>query len=764
MVTAVSLVVCRSLERETRNALKDFKQREVRLYSYADQCMSPPADLHDLFSRNEIPEITSEQSFGIIIGGGCIRKAAENKIKDTQLAISYKNFCGEYIFPPSFLDEYLNEGYYIVTSGWLFRWKENLESFGFKDDAFKEFMDECSSGILLLDTGLYEIEKKIDDFQSKTGLPVKVVKTGLDYFKTVLHKILLEKILEFERDEYRRQNDTLNKRLADYAMVFDLFQDIISLREEQLIIERFSEITSMITAPKEINYLTVQDGAVIKTGTDISLESFKELENFSKSEQEVLVVPKTAGLLGKVRHGKELVGLIGIKGVMFPKYLERYLGILQGVISFIGLAVGNARSFYQTRKLVEELQDSNENAVLMNNQLEEALESAKVSTQRAVEANQVKSRFIANVSHEIRTPLHGIMGILELLKSNPGGESSEEYITLAEKSGNLLLSLINELIDAAKLDTGKMTLEPVPFNLLDLLTTIYRTFKNQAEQKNVKLILRVDKAVPEYVKGDSRRLSQILFNLLGNALKFTEKGEIEIDADVPYKDFADSKTKTVTISVKDTGIGIPENKLDDIFTPFSQVESGSTRRYEGTGLGLSIAKNLSFLMNGDLAAESKLGKGSVLTLTVPLEIIDESSVTTVTPVNNISLPRKQGRVLIVEDDNINGLISRMMVNRFGYSTELARTGSEAVELVSSGRFDLVILDCYLPDMEGWDVTMKIRNLREGAAEIPIIGSSAAADKNLISRWKKAGINDILSKPYTPQDLHTILDKWMNRKT
>jgi len=744
----ISLVVCKTLEQETRAVIEDFSCREVSLSAYGPACSLSCSHLDDFLRQFNLLENTLQSSRCVLLGGNCIKGFSSRTIRDVYYSVHGKGFCAEFLIDPAQLTSYVKEGYYVVTPGWLRNWKFHIEKWGFNEEGSKDFFKECSAGILLLDTGIdSKSSRHLEDFKNTIGLPVKTISIGYEYYRNLLNSILLKNVLEEEREDFQKQNDSLSKRVADYAMMCDLFQDVIYIKEEHAIIEQLIEIISMMTAAKYGYYGVIKDShvcEVIGNAPDDSMEKAFQIENGPESQ----ILPGKNGYYIKIRYGEDLVGILAVEEVMFPEYLERYLGMLQGVSGFIGLAVGNARSFDQIQVLVDDLRNSNLEISQMNKKLEQALESAKFSTQKAISANQSQSRFIANVSHEIRTPLHGIMGILELLKSNPQGESNEEYILLAEKSGKLLLSLINELIDAAKIEAGKMTLDAKPLDLIDLIHTIFRMFKNQSEKKDVKLLLRIEQDVPEAVMGDSNRITQILNNMISNAIKFTEEGEIEITVGAEKDTESSNKDiYLVKISVRDTGIGIPEDKIEEIFNPFSQIDTGSTKNYDGAGLGLSISKNLARLMNGDLHAESKPGEGSVFTLELPLQLSK----------------KKPGRVLIVEDDRINGLITRMMVNRFGYSADIAKSGKEAVEKIKSGGFDLILMDCYLPDIKGYEAVKKIRGMINGSAGIPVIATSAAREEELLKKCRESGMVDHLSKPFTPKDLEHILQKWILKK-
>lgn len=357
--------------------------------------------------------------------------------------------------------------------------------------------------------------------------------------------------------------------------------------------------------------------------------------------------------------------------------------------------------------------------------------------------------FLANVSHEIRNPLNAIIGITHLLEDNPSPQDSKEYIKALLQTSESLLGIVNNLMDFSKLESGKLDLEKRP---VDLRRTIKHSIFGQkalARAKDIDLELMVDPNLPPLLLVDSVKLGQVMINLVSNAIKFTEEGSVKIHLELLQQDAEGAK---VRFAVRDTGIGIPANKLENIFKAFDQGSGGINLNYGGTGLGLSISKSLVRMMGGELKVSSKEGQGAEFYFVLPLEVLRDP-VLGEHPEDAVEASIKDLRVLLVDDNKLNRMVVQKNLERWGISCELAQNGQEALEEVQQQDFDVILMDLHMPVMNGFEAARAIKNLPgEKFRQLEIIALSAATDHLYQERIKAAGISDFINKPFKPKEL------------
>ncbi len=404
-------------------------------------------------------------------------------------------------------------------------------------------------------------------------------------------------------------------------------------------------------------------------------------------------------------------------------------------------AVFVARDITKLKKIEKELTDARIEA-------ESATEIAREAKSKAENAMQAKQHFLSNMSHEILTPMNAIIGFTKVISKTDLTEKQQEYVAAIKTSGDTLIVLINDILDLAKVDAGKMTFEQVPFELSLSISAMLHLFETKIQEKNLLLVKEYDEKIPQMLLGDPVRLNQIIINLVSNAVKFTSRGKITVSARLLNED---ARMVYIELAVKDTGIGIAKNKIASVFENFQQASSGTSRLYGGTGLGLAIVKQLVEMQGGSISVKSVLDEGSRFSIRLSFQ---KTKITAKSEPEKAVLDHsvKNIKVLVAEDIALNQLLMRTLLDDFGFEYDIAGNGKIAIEKLQAKSYDIILMDLQMPEMNGFEATEYIRNKMN--SKIPIVALTADVTTVDLAKCKSVGMDDYISKPVDERLLYS----------
>jgi PAS domain S-box-containing protein len=472
------------------------------------------------------------------------------------------------------------------------------------------------------------------------------------------------------------------------------------------------------------------------TGSDF-FDYFTEQHKAGEVYQEVFAKGSIANSPLTLRHKSGKLTDVLFNGSVYKD--DR--GNIQGVVIV-------ARDVTVQKRIENELIEAKVFAEIASLIAEKAKSKAESATQIAENAVKAKQQFLSNMSHEIRTPMNAIIGFTKVVLKTNLTAKQKEYLTAIKMSGDLLIVLINDILDLAKVDAGKMTFEQIPFKMALSISAMLHLFETKIQEKNLTLVKEYDTKIPEVLVGDPVRLHQIILNLVGNAVKFTTKGKITVSVCLLSED--DEKA-TIEFAVSDTGIGIQENKIGKIFDNFQQATSDTSRLFGGTGLGLAIVKQLVEPQGGSISVKSKLDEGS--TFSFILSFIKTNAETVLeTKIEELNTEIKNIKVLVAEDIPLNQLLMKTLLDEFGFERDIADNGKIAIEKLQNNPYDIILMDLQMPEMNGFEATEYIRNTMN--SKIPILALTADVTTVDLAKCKAVGMNDYISKPVDERLLYS----------
>ena len=535
--------------------------------------------------------------------------------------------------------------------------------------------------------------------------------------------------LLFQAEKLKKLNIELKaqKLLSEYSL------SLIEASHDPLFaINAEGKITDMNNA--SVNVTGILREKLI--GTDF-VDYFTEPQKAREVYQNVFEKGLVTDLLLVIRHTNGKLTDVLFNGSLYKDVKENVLGVVMV-----------ARDVTDQKRIATELIEARIFAELATKIAEEEKRNAQAATGIAENAVKAKQQFLSNMSHEIRTPMNAIIGFTKVVLKTDLTAKQKEYLSAIKISGDALIVLINDILDLAKVDAGKMTFEHVPFKLAASISAMLHVFETKIQEKNLVLVTEYDSNIPTVLLGDPVRLHQIILNLVSNAIKFTSKGKITVSVRLLSED---EENTTVEFAIADTGIGIEESKINTIFDDFQQATSGTSRLYGGTGLGLAIVKQLVEPQGGTISVKSKIDEGSTFSFVLHFK---KTNVDAVPEAEMVELETeiKNIKILVVEDMPLNQLLMKTLLDDFGFERDIAENGKIAIEKLKKESYDIILMDLQMPVMNGFEATEYIRNTMN--SKIPIIALTADVTTVDLAKCKAVGMNDYIAKPVDERILYS----------
>lgn len=553
---------------------------------------------------------------------------------------------------------------------------------------------------------------------------------ALPFFESVEDKRGTAQILLLIAEAYEKDNkpiDAEQNYLAALKLAEDLQANHIALecyKKLSAIYESWEKFAESLAYYKKYKS---QEGSIVTEGKTAKLNELENAYELGRREQEILLLNKEQEFSRKVRNIMVVTLIAAIILLLFVFRLYKLKQVAFGTLE-------------KQQKLIER-----KNFII------------QVEKQNALQASEAKAQFLSNMSHEIRTPLNAIIGLAHLIEDQNFNKEQKDNLQGLVFSAQSLLSLVNDILDFSKIEAGKIEFNDVPFSPTELTSNVRHLFKGAIKEKDLKMRVKLDDQIPDMVIGDPSKLSQILTNLVNNAVKFTEQGVITLDLNLISQ--TDDRV-VLEFSVEDTGIGIPVSQQKEVFKTFSQADSRISDTYGGTGLGLAIVKKLLQQKGSEIYLDSQVGRGSRFYFQMTFKVTSKAHYIS-TKAEKASFKSLKGlRVLLVEDNKINEMLGVKLLGKWKITVDVAQNGLQAVEMVQMRKYDLILMDIQMPEMDGYEAALTIRKMDgEAYQHVPIVALTAAATTDAMNEILESGMNDYIYKPYNPNDLYLKIEQY-----